>query len=144
MASVNSLLLGRDRRLFLQFLAVVVIVTAFVPVVYTWYPGRTQIGLVSLPTALAIVMFAPAVVHAYLNDGLLPSLAFGIIAGFEYNVYKFLFDVEAPYRADPNTLVNVFTSLQLPSVGLIYSLVGFIIGISVKYGLRIVSGTGKS
>ena len=144
MASVNSLLLGRDRRLFLQFLVAVVMITAFVPVVYAWYPERTQSGLVSLPTALALVMFVPAVIHAYLNDGLLPSLALGVIAGFEYNLYKFLFDVEAPYRADPHTLVDVFTSLQLPSVGLIHSLVGFVIGISIKYALGIFSGTAKS
>jgi len=137
MTSVNSLLLGRDRGLFLQFLAVVVIATAIVPVVYTGYPGRTQLGLVAFPTALATVMFIPAVVHAYLNEGLLPNLALGVIAGFEYNLYIFLFDVEAPYRADPHSLVDVFTSLQLPAVGFVLSLVGFIIGCAVKYGLEI-------
>lgn len=135
---MKQFFLGEDRVRFGKFLLGVIICTALTPVVYEVYAGRTVWGTVSLPTVLFVVMFVPAIVHAYLNEGLLPTLSLGVIAGFQYNLYKFLFDVEAPYRSDPTTVTDVVTQLQLPSVGVASAVVGFLVGISLRYGVAVI------
>ena len=131
-------LFGDDWKLSAKFFVGVVVCTALVPVVYGFYPDRTVWGVVSFPTALLIVMVVPAIVHAYLNDGLLPTLLLGVIAGFQHNLYNFLFAVDVPYRSNPNTVVDVLAHLQLPVIGVQSAAIGFLIAIFLRYGVKTV------
>lgn len=135
---IKKIIFGDKLEISAKFLVGVVVCTALVPVVYGFYPDRTVWGLVSLPTALLIVMVVPAIVHAYLNDGLLPTLLLGVIAGFQQNLYNFLFAVDVPNRSNPDTLVDVLTHLQLPVIGVQSAGIGFLIGIFLRYGVKTV------
>lgn len=136
MPSLGGVLFGRNARLSATLFGATIGLTLLAQYAYRFHPDRTIIGIVSVPELLLVPMFVPALVHASLNRGLVPCVAYGALAGFCQNAYLYVYDVDPPYRSGPGHLAAVGTELQLPAIGIEVGAFAFVIGASLGLAVR--------